>query len=141
MITFEGKNANNLYIPTLKYILKHGTTVKPRGLLTKELYPAVTKIELPQQRFLSCIGRNINPFFLTAEALWILAGRGDVEWISYYNSKLKEYDDGSKISLSNIENCLCEFSKYMKTKLGLGRPRVLYKPKNDRAKVLTLADF
>ena len=38
--------------------------------------------------------------------------------------------DGTTISLSNIENCLCEFSKYMKTKLGEGRPRVLYKPKS-----------
>lgn len=38
--------------------------------------------------------------------------------------------DGTTISLSNIENCLCEFSKYMKTKLGQGRPRVLYKPKS-----------
>ena len=95
MMIFEGKNGNQLYLKTLKYILQNGKQTNPRGLLTKELYPALTKIELPQERFLSCYGRNINPFFLTAEALWILAGKGDVEWISYYNSKLKEYDDGS----------------------------------------------
>lgn len=32
------------------------------------------------------------------------------------------------ISLSNIENCLCEFSKYMKVKKGEGRPRVKFVP-------------
>ena len=34
--------------------------------------------------------------------------------------------DGTSISLSNIENCLCEFSKYMKAKTGIGTPRNKY---------------
>lgn len=35
--------------------------------------------------------------------------------------------DGKEISLSNIQNCYCEFSKYYKALNGLGRPRVLYR--------------
>ena len=94
MKVFQGRNLNHLYIPTLRYILQDGKSVNPRGLKTKEVYPAVTIIEKPRERFLSCYGRNINPFFLVAEALWILASKGDVKWISYYNSQLNKYNDG-----------------------------------------------
>ena len=37
---------------------------------------------------------------------------------------LPEYD--RVMNVMSIENCLCEFSKYMKTKLGTGRPRKKY---------------
>ena len=32
-----------------------------------------------------------------------------------------------KLCLQDVQNCLCEFSKYMKTKQGAGRPRTRYK--------------
>src|SRR3990167_472840 len=94
MKIFQSRNSNHLYLPTLRYILKNGKSVNPRGLKTKELHPAVTIIEKPRERFLSCYGRNINPFFLVAEAVWILSGSGDVKWINHYNSQLNKYDDG-----------------------------------------------
>ena len=31
------------------------------------------------------------------------------------------------MNVMSIENCLCELGKYMKTKLGVGRPRSRYK--------------
>lgn len=119
MWMFEGRNGNKLYKRILGSILAEGSEVSPRGLKTRELYPVITVIERPTERLLTIPHRNINPFFLVAEGLWILAGRGD-----------------AKLSLSNIENCCCEFSKYMKAKLGVGRPRVLYKPRSGTQGVL-----
>src|SRR3990167_4752421 len=94
MKIFKGRNCNHLYIPTLRYILQQGKSTNPRGLKTKEIYPAITLIKNPRERFLSCYGRNINPFFLVAEAVWILSGNGEVKWITHYNSQLNKYDDG-----------------------------------------------
>jgi len=50
----------------------------------------------------------------------------------------KEYDikfyawEGKRISLSNIENCLCEFSKYHASRNGYGRSRIKFTPSNKR---------
>lgn len=90
---FEGRNGNELYPKILKQVYLKGKTVSPRGLRTKELYPAVTLIRNPKERFLTVLGRGGNPFFLCAEALWILAARGDIDFITYYNSKMANYAD------------------------------------------------
>ena len=41
MRIFRGKNPNKLYLETLKYVVENGELVNPRGLKTKEVYPAV----------------------------------------------------------------------------------------------------
>ena len=46
MKIFKGRNCNHLYLPTLSHILKHGKSVNPRGLKTKELHPAITILEV-----------------------------------------------------------------------------------------------
>ncbi|MNW28077.1 Thymidylate synthase [compost metagenome] len=38
-------------------------------------------------------GRKVNPFFQLAEALWILAGRADVEWLVRYNKNMGQFSD------------------------------------------------
>ncbi len=50
----------------------------------------------------------------------------DFKFLHYY---WKDYPI-KRISLSNIENCCCEFSKYMKAKTGQGRPRVRFVPRS-----------
>ena len=91
--TFEGKNPNNLYLEMLDYVNRKGELVCPKGKPTKEIYPCITKIENPRERFLTVYGRHINPFFLCAEAVWILAGRDDAKFIMYFNKQLGEYLD------------------------------------------------
>lgn len=93
MNVFESRNGNQLYPRMLRTVLSKGRTVSPRGLRTRELYPAITIIRNPRERVLTVSGRGGNPFFLVAEALWILAGRGDVDFITYYNSKMADYAD------------------------------------------------
>ena len=58
--------------------------------------PVVTQFKKPWQRVVFCPHRDANPFFHFLEAMWMLAGRDDVEWISEFNSRIHQYsDDGS----------------------------------------------
>lgn len=50
----------------------------------------------PTERVLFNSGRDCNPFFHLYEALWMLAGRNDVEPLKFYNSKIGSYSDDGK---------------------------------------------
>lgn len=82
--------------PFLNVILrKEGEEVNSRNGKTKELLNAVTRIN----PLYSCVGgqgRNINIFFLLAEALWIWSGRKDVAFLNLFNSRMKDYSDNGK---------------------------------------------
>lgn len=63
---------------------------------SREVLDFKTEILKPTQRCIGGHDRNMNIFFLLAEALWIFAGRRDVAFMDTFNSKLKDYsDDGS----------------------------------------------
>jgi hypothetical protein len=49
------------------------------------------------------------------------------EWCMEHMTDLPEED--RYMNIMSLENCMCELGKYMKTKLGVGRPRNLYKLK------------
>lgn len=93
MHIFKGKNPNAVYHHILQSIIYKGINVSPRGKNTKELYPCYTTITNPQERMLFVGGRNYNPYFLVAEILWILSGRGDRQFIEHYIKKFSEYSD------------------------------------------------
>ena len=93
MLTFRGKNGNELYLKELDKIEKCGKKISPRGLKTKELYGVTTEIKYPRQRFQSVLGRDSNPFFLCAEAMWILAGKQDAELLLWFNSQMGKFLD------------------------------------------------
>ena len=61
--------------------------------------PVVTEYLKPCERVLFNTARNANPFFHLMEALWMLAGRDDLEWPSRFNSRFGKYsDDGISIN-------------------------------------------
>lgn len=49
-LCFVGRNPNQLYLKTLRYISANGSIVSPRGLKTREISPVVTVIEKPSER-------------------------------------------------------------------------------------------
>ena len=49
------------------------------------------------------------------------------EWCMEHMTDLPEED--RYMNIMSLENCMCELGKYMKTKLGIGRPRSRYKLK------------
>lgn len=80
----------------LDNLLKYGSEVDSRIGPTKEL--AFTGITLlrPLQRELLIPGRKHNFAAQIAETMWVLAGRNDVEWLSRYLPRAKDYsDDGA----------------------------------------------
>lgn len=59
--------------------------------------PVATTYMKPWQRVLINKKRDANPFFHLMEALWILAGRDDVKFLTEFNSRMGEYSDDSVI--------------------------------------------
>lgn len=58
--------------------------------------PMIVTYSHPRERVLFNQARDCNPFFHLFEALWMLAGRNDVESLAYYNSQMREYSDNGK---------------------------------------------
>lgn len=89
-------NFNEDYFKLHEHILNNGSLVESRNGDTRELLDFKTIVEDPTKR---CIGgnkRNINIFFLLAEAMWIWTGRRDVAFLDIFNSKMKNYSDDGK---------------------------------------------
>lgn len=90
---FSGKNFNVLLRPMLQQLMQNGEEVSPRGKRTKEFYPALTVIQRPLERVNTIYGRGGNPFFLLAEVVWILSGRGDTAFLERYNKSILQFAD------------------------------------------------
>lgn len=90
----RGENLNDVLSTIYRSVLTGGIERSPRGQRVRE-WPSPVFIELDKHdmpwSFIQ--GRKFNPFFAVAEVIWILAGRNDVEFISYYNSKIKDFSD------------------------------------------------
>jgi thymidylate synthase len=65
------------------------------GLALVSPEPVMTIYERPWERVLFDAERNCNPFFHLAEAVWMLAGRNDVKFLSNYNKQMAAYSDDS----------------------------------------------
>ena len=93
MHTFVGNNPSQLYTELVAGVMTRGRMISPRGMPTDELSQVMTSITEPMKRLVLVPRRNLNPFFLVAESMWIMGGRADAEFILYYNSKLKQFLD------------------------------------------------
>jgi len=87
---------NDCYCGTVRGIRQNGEIVFSRGMETREIRPVIFIFNDPRERFLTCPGRNIHPFFQVLESIWILGGRGDVKWISKYLKNMEKYSDGKE---------------------------------------------
>jgi thymidylate synthase len=74
-------------------LITEGKESAPRGKRIKELRPVIFEYLNPKDRVTMLKGRVINPFFQLAEALWILRGRSDVEWLAQYNKNMSSFSD------------------------------------------------
>lgn len=68
----------------------------PEKVTLEILVPVCTVYQRPLERVLFSPQRDANPFFHFFEALWILAGRHDVEWLANFLSRMREYSDNGK---------------------------------------------
>src|SRR5580698_2494000 len=58
--------------------------------------PVLTTYTHPTERVLFSPLRDQNCFFTFFESLWMLAGRNDLAWPLYFNSKFGQFSDDSK---------------------------------------------
>ncbi|HEY1248007.1 MAG TPA: thymidylate synthase [Nitrososphaera sp.] len=60
--------------------------------------PVIVEYYHPTERVLLWPERKANPFFHLFEALWMLAGHDDVEYVAKFNPRMKEFsDDGMSL--------------------------------------------
>lgn len=80
-----------------KYIMERCEWQNSRDGKVKELLDFKTQITNPYRRCVGGGGRNINIFFLLAEAMWIATGRKDVEFLTLFNKQMAKYSDDGKV--------------------------------------------
>jgi thymidylate synthase len=95
-MTGVSRNVSFAFVDGVAALMSRGADVLVSGQRTKELLHRVTVLERPAERFVFVPGRNNDPFAQIAEALWVMAGRDDLAWLSRYLPRAPEFsDDGS----------------------------------------------
>lgn len=59
-------------------------------------WPVATVYERPTERVIFWPERDANPFFHLFEALWMLAGRNDVDYVAQYVGRMRSFSDDGK---------------------------------------------
>lgn len=81
---------------------------------TKEILNFKTEIANPIARCTGGYGRDINVFFLLAEALWIWSGRKDVGFLTKFNSRMGEFSDDGEVFHAPYGHRLREYNSSTK---------------------------
>lgn len=94
MKTIVASNVNIAYTQGIRHILNSSTVVHTRNGMALRCESALTTHYIyPNQRMLFSAARNANPFFHLFEALWMLGGRNDVEFVSKYVKTMANFSD------------------------------------------------
>lgn len=94
MYLIRGRNVNTIFPAAIHQLQTVGIKRDSRnGPVTMFPEPVTTVYEKPTERVLFSPERDANPFFHLAEALWMLAGRSDVEFIARYVERMRQYSD------------------------------------------------
>lgn len=92
----KAERFNDLYPALNRAISKEGKSVESRNGRTLEFLDFKTQITSPIYRCTGGHDRDINIFFLLAEALWIWTGRKDVAFLKIFNSRMGAFSDDDK---------------------------------------------
>lgn len=90
------KNVSYAFVELLKKIKYEGKLVKPRGFLSKEILSQKIVIEYPSERCVVIPYRFNNIFATVAETFWVIAGRNDLDFLSYYLPRAINFSDNGK---------------------------------------------
>lgn len=98
MIVLNVRNANQALSHGIHMIKRSGEHIDSRGGMTLEIpSPVATVYSNPWERVLISKLRDANPFFHLMEAMWILAGREDVKFLTEFNKRMAEYSDDGQV--------------------------------------------
>lgn len=96
----KARNINSVYPEGLWWLHVLGEQEESRnGKVLVAPGPVMTCYHTPTERVLLDEKRDANPFFHLAEAIWMLAGANDVDWITQFNHQMAAYsDDGARFN-------------------------------------------
>lgn len=98
MQTINVRNVNHALPLALSLLRDTGKRVAPRGQATIEMVgPFATTYKLPAEMVLFDPVRDANPFFHFFETLWILKGRDDVQFLTWFLPRMADYSDDGKV--------------------------------------------
>jgi len=97
MIEIRERNVNKMLRRVMAEIDKRGVEDLSRnGPVLRFPEPVALHYERPLERVCFCPVRDANPFFHLMESLWMLAGREDVAFPTFYNSAMASFSDDGK---------------------------------------------
>lgn len=88
---------SSVYPAVNNYLLDNKEWESCRDGKVKEILDFKTIVTNPYRRLVGGYGRNINPFFLLAEAMWIFCGRKDVRFLTLFNKNMEQFSDDGKV--------------------------------------------
>jgi len=98
MYVINVRNVNEALVVGTTLMSTEGILMTSRNGDTLEVpYPVSTVYQHPWERVLISRVRDANPFFHLMEALWILAGREDVKFLTEFNKRMADYSDDGKV--------------------------------------------
>lgn len=98
MRVINARNVNEALELGLNLIKGSGIHMNSRNGATIEVdSPVATTYRAPQERVLISKERDANPFFHLMEAMWIIAGRDDVKFLTEFNKRMADYSDDGEI--------------------------------------------
>lgn len=94
MLVVNARNVNDAYVLGMNLIRNHGELVETRnGPAYKVEMPVTTLYHNPMERVLFNKHRDANPFFHFFEALWMLAGKNDVKFLTQFVGRMADFSD------------------------------------------------
>lgn len=92
------RNVNNAYVAGMEMLHVAGVIEESRnGPVIVYPEPVMTIYDAPMERVLFNEGRDANPFFHLMEAMWMLAGRRDLAFLTKFNGQMAKYSDDGKV--------------------------------------------
>ena len=97
-LMFSGRTVSETLPVIAKELLHPGDETGSRNGRVMEFLNPQIQITEPFRREILTEGRGANVFAQIAETLWVLEGRNDIEWLSAYLPRAKDYSDDDGIS-------------------------------------------
>ncbi len=99
MINIRVRNVNHALFEGAALINKIGVKRESRnGPVLVAPCPVTTTYEVPTERVMLHPGRDANPFFHLVEALWMVAGRNDLEPLTRYVKNMSNFSDDGGVT-------------------------------------------
>lgn len=90
-----GHNFHAVYNGLLQGLIANGESATPRGRKVLEMPdPTIWTVASASNWVPNMKGRRLNIFFALAEVVWMWSGNGSVDFISFYNNSIKQFQDG-----------------------------------------------